>query len=860
MLATGTLLGPYRIVAPLGAGGMGEVYRAHDSRLGRDVAIKVLPARSLLSPDARARFEREARTISQLSHPHICTLFDVGREGETEFLVMELLEGETLAHRIARGPLPVADVLRLGAEIASALDRAHAAGVVHRDLKPGNVMLTKTGAKLMDFGLARVGAAPASASGTALSVSPTMTQPLTSEGAIVGTFQYMAPEQLEGHEADARADIWALGCVLYEMATGRHAFAGESQASLIAAIMTGEPRPIAELQPLTPPALGHVVARCLAKDPADRWQSARDVMHALEMARSASGAVAPGTVGPARSRVGAGQVVTAFFVGAVLVAALSILLVQRAHLMDPGRVHYTRLTLQRGFVQNARFSADGKSVFYSASWDGGPPEVFETRAGSLTSRPIGVRQAALLAVSSNGTMAVLMNQRMATWWHRGTVATVPASGGAPRPVADDALEASWTPDGRSLAITHRVGDRIRLELPRGHVIYETTGDITAPRISRDGTRIAFVANTFSATADARGRVVVVDTTGRLIARTLEWNNPVGVAWSADGREVWYCGTQDNVATDLRALAMDGSERVVARLEDLWTLHDVGPDGQVLLARTPRVTGLRGSSSTTGAERELSWYDYSVAWGFSADGRSLIFTEDGLFGGPLYAVCMRGMDGSPPVRLGTGNSPSPSPDGRWVLVVNLCQPQRLVLLPTGVGDSTFLARGGIESYDATGWLPDGKRIVFTGSERGHGPRTYVQDLAGGLPRPVTVEGVAGTRVSPDGRFLAAVSADRRLFVCPLAGGAPRFVTTLPFDERLLQYAADGRSVYTGDTGPSARVYRVDLATGSRTLWRTFSIPDSTGLRITYPHISPDGNTYAYTYFRDLADLYLVTGLK
>src|SRR5512136_2900697 len=277
MLTSGAKLGPYEILALLGAGGMGDVYRARDSRLGRDVAIKVLPPHLADAPEVRARFEREARTISQLNHPHICTLFDIGREGGTDFLVMELLEGETLAHRLEKGPMPVAEVLTIGTQIADALDRAHRAGVVHRDLKPGNVMLTKSGAKLMDFGLARAADLDAAAPG-ALTESPTVSRPLTKEGTIVGTFHYMAPEQLEGKEADARVDLWALGCVLYEMATGKRAFEGASQASLIGAIMEREPRPITELQPLTPPALERVVRGCLAKDPAERWQSARGVM------------------------------------------------------------------------------------------------------------------------------------------------------------------------------------------------------------------------------------------------------------------------------------------------------------------------------------------------------------------------------------------------------------------------------------------------------------------------------------------------------------------------------------------------------------------------------------------------------
>jgi len=301
-LTAGSKLGPYEIVAPLGAGGMGEVYRARDPRLGREVAIKVLPAHLSEHPEVRARFEREARTVSSLNHPHICVIHDVGRDGATDYLVMELVEGETLTQRLERGALPTAEVLRIGGQIADALDKAHRAGVVHRDLKPGNVMLTRAGAKLMDFGLARsTGLIAAGGSGSKLGVSqsPTVAAPLTAEGSIIGTFQYMSPEQLEGRETDARGDLWALGCVLYEMATGKRAFEGRSQASLIGAIMNHEPAPIAQVAPMAPPALDRLVRHLLAKDPEERIQSAHDVkLQLATMAESGSSWSAPAMSAP----------------------------------------------------------------------------------------------------------------------------------------------------------------------------------------------------------------------------------------------------------------------------------------------------------------------------------------------------------------------------------------------------------------------------------------------------------------------------------------------------------------------------------------------------------------------------------
>src|SRR5437588_3583983 len=279
-VAPGVRLGPYEIVAPIGAGGMGEVYRARDTRLDRTVAIKVLPAEFANDAQLRLRFEREAKAISRLTHPNICTLHDVGQQDGIDYLVMEFLEGETLAERVAKGPLPVEQALAVGVQIADALDKAHKQGIVHRDLKPGNIVLTKNGAKLLDFGLAKYGPQPEIAG--SLTVLPTQQKSLTKEGTIVGTFQYMAPEQLQGSEADARTDIFALGAVLYEMLTGRRAFSGKTKVSLIAAILEHEPPPISSIQPPSPPALDRLIRICLAKDPDDRWQTAHDVLLQLK--------------------------------------------------------------------------------------------------------------------------------------------------------------------------------------------------------------------------------------------------------------------------------------------------------------------------------------------------------------------------------------------------------------------------------------------------------------------------------------------------------------------------------------------------------------------------------------------------
>ena len=392
-LKIGTKLGPYEIVSPLGAGGMGEVYRARDTRLGRDVAIKVLPGHLTENAEVRARFEQEARTVSSLNHPHICTLHDIGREGATDFLVMELVEGETLGERLAKGPLPIELVLKLGGEITDALDKAHRAGIIHRDLKPGNIMLSKTGAKLMDFGLARATVVAGGGSGSLTSLSgmtnsPTVAQPLTAKGSIVGTFQYMAPEQLEGAEADARCDLWALGCVLYEMATGKRPFAGATQASLISSIMKDQPRPISELLQLSPPGLDRLVRACLEKDPEERIQTAREVrMHIRWISEGGSQAGAPALMS-ARSR---SRVLLPWILGGVAAAtalALAVMMVvSRTPAPQPIRFEVpTPSAIQT--QDSPRISPDGRTLAYSATDSSGMIRIWVRPLSALVAQAL----------------------------------------------------------------------------------------------------------------------------------------------------------------------------------------------------------------------------------------------------------------------------------------------------------------------------------------------------------------------------------------------------------------------------------------------------------------------------------------
>ena len=854
-LASGALLSHYKIIEKIGAGGMGEVYRAQDTRLGRDVAIKVLSSHLAQTPEVRARFEREARTVSQLNHPHICTLHDIGHEAGVDYLVMELVDGETLADRLQKGPLPVLEVLTFGAQIAEALDAAHRRGIIHRDLKPGNVMLTKAGVKLMDFGLARTRVTPVT--GTEAD-SPTMSRPLTEKGTIVGTFQYMAPEQLEGKEADARSDIWALGCVLYEMATGKPSFDGTSQASLIAAIMDHEPRPITELQPLTPPVLERAVRQCLAKDPDKRWQNARDVARELEWI--AAGAVESDALIPSFRRRGHAFIPwTITGVVAVVAALIWIGMLPGGRMAgrQPAPPTFMRLTFQRGGIAGARFAPDGKSVIYNATWDGHPQEIFETRTDLSTTRSLGLHDTWLHAVSPSGDLAVGRNAE-SYMGAAGPLAVVPVSGSAPRDLLTDVSSADWSPDGKSLAVVRHIGGEDRLEMPPGRVLVAASGWLGDIRVSPDGRRIAFTEH--SVINDGRGSVGVVDAAGRKTDLTNEFGDVEGLAWSSDGREVWFSAAPAGTRHGLLAVTLDGQLRTVARFPANVILKDVAPDGRVLLVSGRAQTGIRGRSSPDHAETELGWLDWPWPRALSVDGKKLLLDDQGETAGSTYTVYLRDMDGSPPVRLGQGAGCALSPDGRWALTINYGPPHRLVQVPTGPGDTLLLPTGRVETYQYASYLPGGRSIVFVGAERGHPQRTWLQDLSNGLPNPVTPEGTIGSTPSPDGRWVAAVTPDSVLMLYPLEGGEPRTVANLASREAVNQWISDGRTLLVSRRGVRLEVFAIDVQSGERKLWKIFEVPDPAGVTVITCLVTPDGRGYAYGYMRSLDELYLVKGLK
>jgi len=860
-LANGTRLGPYEIVAPLGAGGMGEVYRARDTRLDRMVAIKVLPPHFADDEMRRQRFEREAKVVSSLNHPNICTLHDVGQQDGVHFIVMEYLEGESLAERLEKGPLPAVQVLQYGTQIASALDKAHRHGVTHRDLKPGNIILTKSGAKLLDFGLAK--AEPSAAMGKTLTDATPRPQPMTKLGVVIGTVPYMSPEQLDGKEVDARSDIFSLGAVLYEMVTGNRAFQGNSEFSVASAILHKDPASISTQQPLTPPALERTIRVCLAKEPDERWQSASDLWNELRWISeggSQSGAMTawqagsqPGVrVAPAARRSVRAQM--AWIVAALLaiVAAAALIIAFRS-----GRgqkpLAFRQLNFRREAVFQAAFAGD--TVVYSAAAADNTPQIFAVRSDYPEPQPIGPRGTTLLAVSSKGELAVLLNAHYV--WYRlftGTLARMTLGGGAPREIQEGVRQADWSPDGSQLAIIREAGGKDRLEYPIGHVLREVSGSLSDVRFSPKGDRIAYFEHPRK--WDDRGSVNLVDLAGNNTVLSEGYWSLRGLSWAPAGDEILFSASQSGGSFTIYGLSMEGKRRNAYQPPGGFIIQDVAPDGRWLATRLDyRYAAMVHTPDMTG-DQDLSWLNTSHARALSQDGQTLLFSETTI--GTNYAVCLRKTDGSPVLRLGEGWAAGLSADGKWVLAVVQTLPPKLLIYPTGPGDTRQLERGNIEHYATAAWFPDGKSVLISGNEPGKGVRFYVQEIRGG-PRPVTPEGARDGLLSADGNLILARRPEG-YFIYPIAGGEPRPVPGLTPDDILALWSADGRSALVYRRGEIPyRVERVDLANGHRTLFKEFAPPDRTGLlSLREVFVTNDLRSYAYTAYYQVSSLFVSDG--
>ena len=830
-LTPGTRLGPYEIVAPLGAGGMGEVYRAKDPRLAREVAVKVLPAAVAADAERRARFQLEARAIAAISHDNILTIHDLGVEGETLYVVFELIDGATLRKLLAHGALSAPRAAAIAVGIARGLAAAHDKGIVHRDLKPENVIVTRDGrVRILDFGLARW--MPAATSGSQ-SMAPTAVV-ATEAGVVLGTVGYMAPEQVRGLAADPGADHFALGVMLFEMLAGSRPFGGETPADTMSAILREEPPDLARLATGVPAGLARIVRRCLEKEPDARFRSAHDLAFSLD---------AFAQPGPSEfAKPGVPGVST------------------RA-----GSPTFERLTFRNGFVSGARFTPDRHGVVYGASWEGGPIELFTSRLGSPESRSLGLPPANLLAISRTGEMALSRGFHHTFWYQvSGTLARASLSGGGVRMLLEDTGHADWAPDGESMAVVHFVGRRCRLEYPVGRVLHETSEWLSRPSVSRDGKRVAFIEHSTRGHTD--GDVCVADESGRVRVLAASMITASGLAWSPSGDEVWFSGIDEQCKPGVWSVDLDGHRRTLFTHSHRVWLQDVAEDGRALLA----IGSLRAEMNLGGGpdfrEIGLSWFDGSYVTDISADGEQILFFEGGEAENPHYGTYLRGVDGSPAVRLGRGVSTRFSPDGAWVLVTPFRPEPDLLIYPTGIGEPVSLRSPQIERYHWAGWHPDGQQVFLIGSTREKARHLYRGPRSGGKwsriwDQEVTMEWIDGPPIAPDGNRLVVRGPDHVVMMLDVTKGEATPLDGFAREDEPLRFDGAGRALFIANMkGRHPRIDRLDLQTSERKPWREIRPTDPTGVIFASPPvITPDGERHAYTLSRQLTDLYLVEGL-
>jgi Tol biopolymer transport system component len=858
-LAPATMLrriGPYEIAGPIGAGAMGEVYRARDTKLNRDVALKVLPPLFALDPDRVARFKREAHLLAALNHPNIAAIYGLEESDGVQALALELVEGPTLADAIARGPLPMDEALTIGRQIAGALEAAHEKGIIHRDLKPANIKMAANGAvKVLDFGLAKVWEG---APGAALAASPALTVGDLGER-ILGTPSYMSPEQARGRSLDRRTDIWSFGCVLFEMLTGRPAFAGETISDTIARVIDQEPDWQA-LPATTPPRVRAVLERSLRKDASRRLRDAGDAGLELDEAGTSAEARTPETV----SRRSLPLVAAAAIVAGIGVVATAYLAGGRG----AAPPSFRQLTFRHGAIGGARLAADGQTVVYRARWIGAPADLFVIRPESPESGSIGLPDAGIYSVSSRGNLAVGMGCRLNWGECVGTLAQARITGGPPREMMKDVIGADWSPDGENIAVVSFIGSTYRLEYPLGKVLYQSQGWITSARVSPRADRIAFLDH--PQLGDTAGSVVLVDLSGQKTTLSSNWKSLQGLAWSSTGDEVWFAGSRSGKggSSTLYAVTLSGRERPVYSSPGVLKLNDISRDGKrVLITRGTTHGGIMGFGPDHDRERDLSLYDYSTVADLSADGRTLLFYEWGEAAGATPTIYIR-RRGSDPVRLGEGRPLALSADGRWALAVQDAPSPQLVVLPTGTGDVRRMPRGTVVEYlDWAAWAPDSRRFFFAGRDSSDVRRTYVQSIDGGDPRPVTPDGFVGMVLSPDAARVVAVDRYGEYYLCALDTNAePQPLPGYHDGDVPLQWSADDRVLFVREAGNlSLRIHTLDRSTGERRPWKEIVPPDPTvvidiGSDPGQIRITPDGKAYAYTYWTFDGELYLAVGLK
>ncbi len=838
---------------------MGEVYRAKDPRLSRELAIKVLPASFSQDPDRLKRFEQEARAASALNHPNIITIHEIGSSDGSPYLAMELVEGASLRELLASGPLAGKKLLDVAVQIAEGLAKAHGAGIVHRDLKPENVMVTKDGfVKILDFGLAKLFVAPSDKESGAPTAIPQETQP----GTVMGTVGYMSPEQASGRPVDFRSDQFALGSILYEMATSKRAFQKNTGAETLTAIIRDEPEPVAQVNPRAPAPFRWIVERCLAKDADERYASTRDLArdlksvreHISEVTTSASGGMA--VAEPVRRRSWAIPLVAA---GILLGAAVGLFVGRRA--APAAQPTFQRLTFQRGTILAARFGPDGQTVYYGAAWEGAAPRIYSLRPGNPESSALNLPAANLLGISSGGEVAIQLDSKPspAGFAYTGTLARAPLSGGAPKEILQDVTYADWAPGGTDLAVVQRTSGKERLEFPIGKVLYETAGWIQGPRFSPDGSQIGFIDH--PGFGDD-GTIAVVDRSGKKLDLAGGWSTVQGLVWAPGGREIWFTAASQGIEREIWAVTLSGKLRLLRTMQGTPALLDLAGTNALVTEDDYR-SGVLAFLPDQSAGRDLGWFDWSGDRALSSDGKLLLFDESGEGGGANGSVYLRQTDGSPAVRLGDGVGLALSPDAAWALTRTYTEPSHFVLVPVKAGQPREFPPDGLGRPTYGAFLPDGSKFFFEAAAPGHGARLYAQPVAGGKPTPISAEGLNPSRlfVSPDGRFVTATGPDQKVHLYPVGGGPPVDLPASQVGDYPAGWSADGKGLYVSVVGIPCRVDLIDIVSGHRTHVRDLVGPDSAGVTAFGPaRVIPDGRIMTAGFNRILSTLYRVRDLK
>jgi len=843
---------------------------ATDTKLGREVAIKVLPAELANDAERLSRFEREAKLLASLNHPNVAQVYGFGSatlaDGSSgHFLAMELVEGEELAERLSRGPIPLEEAIPIARQIAEGLEEAHEKGIVHRDLKPANVKVTPDGrVKVLDFGLAKADAGAAAAdSGADLSQSPTMARTETQAGVILGTAGYMSPEQARGKRVDKRADVWSFGVVLFEMLTGRPLFSGETLTDVLASVTREEPD-WAALPPATPAAIHRLLRRCLTRDPRQRLQSIGEARIALE-------APLEPTTGPMRpSRLGGRWALPGLALLAVGLLLLGYAAGTRLGGRSPGAspdVRFQQLTFGRGTLWSARFAPDGETVIYSAAWDGNPIRLFLTRLDTRDSSPLALPDAHLLGLSSRGELAISLGHRFDGYMGEGTLARAPLLGTGARPILERVRDADWSPDGAGLAVVRRVGAHERLEYPADRVLYETSGWVSHIRFSPAGDRIAFIDHPIW--SDDIGQVSVVDLQGHKRDLTEFSGRSVrGLVWSPTGDEIWFSTPESETTAGLAiwAVDLDGRLRALLSSPAPLVLYDVSSSGRLLLGREGVDRRVEAQVAGSAGPRDFTLpRENTIGRVVSEDGELVLVSETTTGNYSSYAWRA---DGSPPVRLGDGLVLDLSPDSRWVLALEPDQRPRLLIHPVGAGQTREVPNPTSIQFDMAGWVPDGRSLVAFGAIPGGSSRGWVLDPDGAAPpRAFTPEGIGVTSnasrivISPDGSRVVAPDGTGGYAAYPLSGGAAEPVPGLREPDLPLQWTADGEALFVARSGEAVwTVRRLDLTSGAEQPWATIAPHDTAGLRLTTLFITRNGRFWVRDYSRLLVDLFVAEGVR